>query len=554
MDQIRNRKERIGPRTRRLAFFAVPLALYASVAWPLGLHHKECLFGDAMFYIRRTMCLAQGDFYHSISGYWSPLISWCMTPLVWAGMDGLYAGRLVICLWGALFVMAFGLWLRSVAPFAWIWQLLVLSVVALSTAVVAGARVTPDILMTTCLVTYLAAVGHAGFLERRRLQFAAGIVAGLAYLAKAYAFPFVLVHLPMTLAIRAWASWRGRQDHGLWPLARRTLSAYALAMAGFVLLAGPWVGVLTWRYGHFTFSTSGSRAHAIVGPAGMPHWGLASVPDPYLTAWENPETVQYQFWSPFDSREHWMHQMAVIRKNLRLMGKTLTEFDALKLAPAGLILAMIGWVWIERGARWKLLWLLATMALYVAGYMPVYFASRYVWYLMVPMSLVASLWVVLHAGTRWPPVRAVVGALVLASFAAGAVIELRSLFNEPVPGAYRRLAQEILKLGLTGPIACSDRAHGRFMAMFTGEKYLGFPLEADAAVADRKLRESGVKILVISARAQARDPFEEQGARTAAEVLKLGGWKPAISRGRGRAEVYVPVRQDAPSPQQTPSP
>jgi hypothetical protein len=86
------------------------------------------------------------------------------------------------------------------------------------------------------------------------------------------------------------------------------------------------------------------------------------------------------------------------------------------------------------------------------------------------------------------------------------------------------------------------------MAMFTGEKYLGFPLEADAAVADRKLRESGVKILVISARAQARDPFEEQGARTAAEVLQLGGWKPAISRGRGRAEVYVPVRQDAPSP------
>ena len=39
-------------------------------------------------------------------GYWSPLYSWCMAPLIYVGMDDLTAGRLVLVAGGAIYLLA----------------------------------------------------------------------------------------------------------------------------------------------------------------------------------------------------------------------------------------------------------------------------------------------------------------------------------------------------------------------------------------------------------------------------------------------------------------
>src|SRR3954471_11186652 len=83
-----------GPGARRqLMYFLLPLLVYVAIAAPMAVVNRERINPDAVAYIRRGIYLARGDFYHSVSGYWSPLISWCIAPLVAGGMDGLHAAR-----------------------------------------------------------------------------------------------------------------------------------------------------------------------------------------------------------------------------------------------------------------------------------------------------------------------------------------------------------------------------------------------------------------------------------------------------------------------------
>ena len=42
----------------------------------------------------------------SISGYWSPLYSWCMAPLIYVGIDDLTAGRVILVAGGAIYLLA----------------------------------------------------------------------------------------------------------------------------------------------------------------------------------------------------------------------------------------------------------------------------------------------------------------------------------------------------------------------------------------------------------------------------------------------------------------
>ncbi len=150
------------PRSRitliTLLGLLVPLALYTAFVIPAAISHRNQINPDAVAYVRFAQYIAHGDFSHSISGYWSPLISWCMTPLVAMGMDGLHAARVVLALWGAAFVVAFYFFARTLHAIGPVLRVAATCIVALAAVSMAVGVISPDIILGTCLLAYFAAV------------------------------------------------------------------------------------------------------------------------------------------------------------------------------------------------------------------------------------------------------------------------------------------------------------------------------------------------------------------------------------------------------------
>jgi len=362
--------------------------------------------------------------------------------------------------------------------------------------------------------------------------------------------PFVMVHLPMTLAWRGWVMWRGgsgrtAEARAFGAVCRRVFSAYGMAMLGLTVTAGVWVGVLSWRYGRFTFSTAGARAHAVVGPYRPAREIPVLTPPegPYLVGWENPETLGYKFWSPFENRRCFNHQLYVIWKNGREMRQTIGGLAFAYLAWVGIALcplALFGLV--GRGQRWKVLWLAGTMAVYCSGFLLVFYSPRYISDVMFVLTLVLCMALAMgFGGSRLGGARAVAACVVLALFAAGGIRQMVVMFNTSRPGVYRQLAQEIQRMGLKGPMVSTDLYKGYFLSLQLGEKMLWFPPGTDADLAERRIREHRAGMMVVWSERK-----EQVGmVNEAAEVAERLQWKQVLARKRGGMAVFAPATRPA---------
>src|SRR6266550_4178933 len=197
----------LAPSTRSkwvpILVYGLPLVVYCAIAVPLGIRQREMMNADAMCYIRRAVYLLHGQFYYFISEHWSLMISWLMAPLIAARVDGLYAARTVTIIIGGLYLAFFNVLSGRLLGVHWIWRLLAGVAIAPFLAAVAVRVISPDQLLALWLLLYFLIVLDPNLPQKRGRQFLAGVVGGMAYLAKAFALPFVIVHLLMTLVLHA---------------------------------------------------------------------------------------------------------------------------------------------------------------------------------------------------------------------------------------------------------------------------------------------------------------------------------------------------------------
>ncbi len=425
-----------------------------------------------------------------------------------------------------------------------------MAVAAVSLPVIAVREITPDIPLAVCLLVYLAAVSGEKLLRSEWLALAAGAAGGVAYLAKAYALPFVLLHLPLTILLA------GRRE-GSW---RMSLRSVTIALAGCSLVAGPWIAILSWRYGTFTLSTAARPAHAVGYSDDSQHPFAGTLPrNPYVFEFENPEEMPYVFWSPLASSEHFRHQLDVIRDNLLRSTRTeevrregmlwtIASFDRLHLGLAALALAPFAGLWLPPGRWRRAIWLAGTIMLFCAGFLPVYFAPRYVVPLALPLLLVLAMMLVLDAreGNRWRRpwaiARQLLALIIVASFASAAWASVGLTFAKSVsPGSYRRVAQQLIDYGIRGPIAGTPPHRLSWVALHMDRKAVVIaPSLEPQAMADR-LRGFGVGAIIIwpLSKSPQTDP--------AMQVVRRLGWVPLDLRGprrgaggEGAMQVFVP--------------
>jgi hypothetical protein len=345
--------------------FAVQAVLLTVAAWR-NLHQ---LNPDAIAYIRIAGYYATGQVDLAVTGYWGPLLSWLMVPLLNVGAAPLVAARVVMAVSGVVFLCgavsvfrAFRLPRVALLTGAWIamgwsvfWSvrhitpdLLMAGLVALAVSATVKAVLTLDDLLNAETLrarrdaeaeakpdnssssANLRAL-RASALTRKlpanqagRRAIAAGMWWGLAYLAKAVALPLAV----LTTAGLAMFALSGRGE-----LRRVLAQRLGLIWLCTALVAAPWMAVLSLHYGKFTFSTTGPIAHALAGPGEGSRYHPAMVtlhqPDAgRVTQWEEPSRMAYRHWSPLGSWQNLLHQHTVISANLGILWNWLSPCDA----------------------------------------------------------------------------------------------------------------------------------------------------------------------------------------------------------------------------------
>jgi len=198
---------------------------------------------DGMAYVGIARHFRQGEFHAAINAFRSPLISWLIAFASLASADYLHIGKLIniaafLLALALLYVLAEKLWhSRLVASVA-----VLMFALGRGLSVTAVSAVIPDFLFAVLTLLYFIVLLQCLRTDRRRNWFSLGCIHGLAFLAKAFALPWLAVCTLVALALSG-MPWKTR-------VARLGLAALIP-----VMVAAGWATVLHSKYGVFTTGT-----------------------------------------------------------------------------------------------------------------------------------------------------------------------------------------------------------------------------------------------------------------------------------------------------------
>lgn len=434
---------------------------------------------DGISYLNIAEMYSRGNLLEAINAYWGPLISWLTAPLLLLGIPGQIAIKLVLLGSGA--AVLGGIW-RLLGGFGisdsrrWV----TVGAAVPMTLYFALWVITPDLLMAAALLWYFT----IPFDQNKVLTFQKALLWGglgaVAYFAKSFAFPFVLIHLPMTIGFRVAFK------------VETVAEAFRKGVAGlslFIFVSSFWVGCLFFKYGNVTFGSTGRMAHIWFGPNPPLHpteRGFAAPPNDLVTSdWEDPTDFSAPNWSPFDSKDDFVFQLQSTGKYLRLMlVESLPTFSI--IAPF-LLFGLLAWATAFHrisGNRQGISMLLATILLYLGGYSFIYVETRHLWpvafLFLILIPLASPLGETPKEGIRTTRIRFLVLVVGLATFSISPLSGIlsatrktdadlalcRTLFNG---------ASEIRRVfGVSGRIASNANwHHSLYLAYFMKAQYLG---------------------------------------------------------------------------------
>jgi hypothetical protein len=422
------------------------------------------------------------------------------------------AARIAVLAWGLVLILGGGLLLRNFPPHRPVYSFTILGIVGIATARFTSQCPRPDVPMAACLMLYLALAGSETWPATRKRQVAAGILAGIAYLAKAYALPFFLAHVLFLALLRRFMKRPGAPMPSANPQPVRPWAALALTVLSCGLVVAPWVGLLGWKYKQFTFGSAGAINYAVVGPPDPkrvhPHRVPLWLPPPgRLAVYEVPETIDCPKWSPLDSLGNFVHQCRLIAGSIQMERSIWLSFDLLGL---GLLLVVFSplLAWLARTRpewSWCILWVAGTVLLYCAGYVVIrggddFLEPRYIMPILWPVACIGCWSLTLSALEAARPRRAVAGlaiAAVAASFSLLPAELLGRMILRPTPQPYRAIAAKLTALNCQGPVAATLHPQGLYVAYHMDKPFVGTPDQANIQLCAQQLDQYGVQTLLV---------------------------------------------------------
>ncbi len=449
-----------------------------------------------------------------LTGHWSPLFAWCMVPLIWTGLDDLVAGRLVLIAAGVLYVVAIfrlaSLFERGTGQRNGLVSIGLMTCAVFQATVWSTYVLDPDLLAASLVFLYFSSVLDPQLAEKPARALGGGMIAGLAYLAKAYMLPFVLVQLPVTLLLRHWMERDPKRNpvSGL----SRWLRIWALYAAGQFLVAGPWIALLTAHYGQLTISTAGTSSHANVSPENYaydPLWNPGLVADYIEAPRLGPD------WSPLQDRAHFFHQLKLTAKNVLIC----SEMIVFWLVLVGI--GAVAWFRERRGPERRPLapldqfgvwWCFLTSLIYCGGYALVIMEARYIAPVVTPLVCLCGLLLIRRAGWRWLEKGARVGRLGPSWFPARVLLFILLFLPDDLhrlrriamvhpqscrADSFQPIVRELEAAGLSKQPLASNGWHLSLAVAYVAKNipnHLGAPLSQTADGIQQELAKSPAKV------------------------------------------------------------
>jgi hypothetical protein len=412
IEVAQNRDSRFARFASLVSRLALPAILAVFVVWGIRLlpGWRYQMNPDGTGYLSVAHKYLAGDFAAAVNAYWSPLYSWLLVPLLAVGVEPFLATKILAIVIGAGAILA-GWWLMAnlgITRDLRVYVSLALTPILLYFGMFVT---TPDLLVTAAILLYLAHLTMPTYGDRRVSSVVTGLLAGVCYLAKAYALPFVLVHLTVVNIV---ALWRDKEHRPR--VIRQALSTY-IALA---VVAGAWGAALTHKYGTFTLGSTAKFNLAWNGPHfKIPmHNGFLAPPDGRaVSGWDDATYTQYETWNPFASpadREHFAQNRARNRSGIVKICEGFTWL-LWPIVIAGVVLAGSG---AEPTDRRPGLVIVTALLLYPIGYYLLHVEQRFlsiecVLLLMLGAFVIARASVAFRIG---PVRRAIAMALLCASF------------------------------------------------------------------------------------------------------------------------------------------
>ena len=362
---------------------------------------------DAVSYLTIARKYRAWEFSDAINGYWSPLLSWLLAPLLCLGAPtDITAKCLQVVIGAGGLSVVWWLGRRLELPEA----VRVWTTVALvpAVAIYALSDTTPDLLVAVILAVYIGVVIGKEYPRSLWQGASCGLLGALAYLAKAYAFPFFLTHY---LTVSGYLLLRRRSN---WEELRSLAAATAAGLIVFAVVAGGWATLLSRKYSRITMGTAGSYQFRVSGQ-GHPTVVGGLYPPPNRTAisaWEDPSNLTIpkrqsgvkaaaklqpkavpaavpEVGTFLTGRTFSRVCYQILRNAIRYIG-TLFRLSPLSLLIlAGLVIAC--WMVARGPARDRCVILIGTMLLYPAGYLLIFINERFFWLITFLLSLSAGL-------------------------------------------------------------------------------------------------------------------------------------------------------------------
>jgi hypothetical protein len=410
-----------------------------------------------------------------------------------------------------------------------------------------------DLLLAALLLFYLDAVLDERLARSWRCALGAGALGGATYLAKLYALPFFAVHYSLVVLARGWASRArsaekgvprlsgslalpaaaspgpvrapeatlgGRGSRRAVALVRRWAALWAVGLAGFAVVAAPWVEVLSAKYGRLTFGTAAAQTYAQFGPgSGNARWqaitGLRTPPAGAYSIWQD---AAFDFpaapgrTSPFRSWAALREQLRVTSHNLRDILAHLSSLDQFHLGLIALALTLPAFLATlrRRETAFRHLVVALTVGTFCGGYAFVHAEDeRFFWFIFFVAAVVALHFVGavprilgrLTPRIRGPQIRFVTlaaGLLAVFSFGSRPVAFLGQLFRAAPPGREHRLVAKVLaEWGVGGPLAATNWHDGLHTAYYLNAQYAGMPAAEDPAGIAAEMRATCAVTLLV---------------------------------------------------------
>lgn len=451
---------------------------------------------DGFFYVRIASYYAAGQFDLAVTGYWGPLFSWLILPLLGLVEHPLFAARIVMGFSAVVFLLGCISILKSFDTHP-AGLILGTWIIALASVVWSVESTTPDLLMSGLMCFAIARMVSRQWLENRSFQVSAGIFWGFAYFAKAVAFPLTFIIGGATTIL--WSLGNSRR------VAVRSLVRMVMT---FFLVTSPWILTLSLKYGTLVISTSGKINHAIVGPKDVdrfhPHSRTFHVPEPgRITAAEDPVNMPYHYWSPLENLEYAKHQLSVIGRNFDKATSHLSGFSNLGL---GLFMMVVGMLvhspWRQNLSMQRWRWGGIIVACLVSIYLPVwandlrYYFSAHVFMMAASFGLVETLTLGSRHKLTMPCLTGF--SLIILCFALPLPTLLRYALD-PAVGHKKKcadaheLAQKLQTAGIQGTVA-GGPVESLYISFYTNKPWYG----QEVILTAERLKASGAQLAVVN--------------------------------------------------------